>query len=282
MTGSHPLAQMGHQRGQILQPLPQRREVEWEDIEAKEEVLPKSALPHLLLQRAVGGGHHPHIHPQRPLRADALKLPGFQGAEQFRLGFGAQVSHLVEKERALVGQLEPAESPLTGTGERPALVPEHLGLDQVPRDRRAVHRDERPPRPAAGGVNRGGHQLLAGARFAGDEHPSLGGRHPRDEGAHLAHGRAVADEGAPAGQLRVQRAILRPGPVELQCRPHRHQHRFRGERLLQELERSLLHRAHGVGELGLATHHDDRCRPAAIADPDQGLQAVRTGRHQQV
>ena len=45
-----------------------------------------------------------------PLGADPLELAGLERAEQLGLGLRAQVAHLVEEERAAVGQLEPARA----------------------------------------------------------------------------------------------------------------------------------------------------------------------------
>ena len=93
-----------------------------------------------------------------------LQLAGLERAEQLGLRLGAQVADLVEEQRAGVRQLEPSQPALGGAGERAALVPEHLGLDQVAGDGGAVDGDERAAGPPARGVDRGGDQLLAGAR----------------------------------------------------------------------------------------------------------------------
>ena len=66
-----------------------------------------------------------------------------------------------------------------GAGERALHVAEQLALDQLGRDRGAVHLDEGAVAPGRGLVQRARHQLLAGAVLAGDEHP-------RRRRAHLA------------------------------------------------------------------------------------------------
>ena len=181
-----------------------------------------------------------------------------------------------------VRQLEPAQPALGGAGERAALVAEHLRFDQVARDGGAVDGHERAAGPPARRVDRRRRQLLAGAALAGDEHARLGRRHPRDERADLLHRGALAHQRRAPAQLGLQRAVLGPGAVELQRRPHRHQHRLGRERLLQELERAQLDGAHGVGELRLAAHHDDRRAPAALAHAGERLEAVGARRHQQI
>ena len=66
-----------------------------------------------------------------------------------------------------------------GAGERAALVAEQLALDQLGGNRRAVDLDERPRRERALAVDVRGQQLLAGARFAGEQHAGVGPRHLR-------------------------------------------------------------------------------------------------------
>ena len=273
---------MRHQRGQVLEPLAERRQPDGEDVEAEEQVLAKLAVGHRVLQPAVGGGHGADVDPQGALRAQALQVAGLERAEELGLRVGAQVADLVEEEGARVRQLEPAQPALRGPGEGTALVAEHLRFHQIARDGGAVDGHERAAGAPARGMDRRRRQLLSGAALPCEEHPRLGRPHPGDERPHLLHRRALAHERRAPPQLRVQRAILRPRPVELERGAHGHQHRLGGERLLQELEGAELDRAHRVGELGLAAHHDDRRAPAALAQADQRLQPVGTRRHEQV
>ena len=144
-----------------------------EDVEAKEEVLPERAIAYRVLQLPIGGGYHPGVDPKDRLGSDALKLPGLQRAEQLGLSLMAQIPDLVEKERPAVRQLEPSQAALRGTGKGSPFMTEHLGFDEVSRDRGAVDRDERARLAPAGPVNCGRDELLPRARFTGDEYPGL-------------------------------------------------------------------------------------------------------------
>ena len=79
-------------------------------------------------------------------------------------------------------------------GEGAALVAEQLALDQLARDRRHVDGNERTGAALAVIVQRAGHQLLAGARFAVDHHRQVGGGEPGDGAVDLLHRRAAADQ----------------------------------------------------------------------------------------
>src|SRR5689334_6052099 len=102
--------------------------------------------------------------------ADALELPLLNHPQQLALQRQRQLSNLVEKKRSSFGELHFSLLLGHGTGERPSLVAEQLAFEELVPERRAVDRDEGPPRAAAVGVNRPGRQLFAGARLADDEH----------------------------------------------------------------------------------------------------------------
>src|SRR5260370_170117 len=116
----------------------------------------------------------------RPVPAHPLDGLLLESAQHLSLGLEAHVADLVEEEGALIGQLELAAPPRHRAGERAALVPEQLGLDQLLRDRRAVHLDEGPVAPRGERVDGAGHQLLARAVLALDEHAPARGRRDRD------------------------------------------------------------------------------------------------------
>src|SRR5205814_2273588 len=67
-------------------------------------------------------------------------------------------------------------------------------LEQVRRDRAAVHAEERLLRARSDGVHRLRDDLLAGAALTGDEHGHVGVLDAIDDRVYLAHRRARADE----------------------------------------------------------------------------------------
>src|SRR5262249_16685656 len=97
-----------------------------------------------------------------------------------------------------VGLLELADAAAVGAGEGALLVAEQLALQQRLRDGRAVDGEKRRLGPGAVLVEGAGHQLLAGAALAGDEHGHVLVGHPADGLVDVAHGRAAADDGVAA------------------------------------------------------------------------------------
>src|SRR6185437_12512171 len=102
--------------------------------------------------------------------ADSLDLLCLDRAQQLGLRLWTEITDFIQKQRAAVGELEPADAAVGRASERAALVAEHLALHQIARDGRAVHAHERAFAPRTAGVDRRRHELLTRARFAGDEH----------------------------------------------------------------------------------------------------------------
>src|SRR5262249_26477136 len=87
-----------------------------------------------------------------------------------------QETNLVEEEHPAVGRLEQASLGVARVGERTALEPEELGFEERLGNGGTVNIDQRPCRPGAPPVYRGGEQTLAGTSLAEDQN---GGRPSR-------------------------------------------------------------------------------------------------------
>ena len=110
------------------------------------------------------------------------------------MGQGGHVADLVKEQRPVPALLELADPLAIGSREGPALVAEHLALQQVFGDGGAVDRPERPRGAAAVVVDGPSHQFLAGAGLAKDQHRYVLGGDPADSLVDLLHGGAAADE----------------------------------------------------------------------------------------
>src|SRR5690349_24024464 len=115
-------------------------------------------------------------------------------------------------------QLEASDPRLRGARECAPLVPEHLALDKILWNRRAIHPHERLVASWTGVVNRARHQLLAGARLAGDKHAGVS---RRDAGDHLPdafHRRTVANHLPRKAELGTKLSCHTPRLAQLQSR----------------------------------------------------------------
>ena len=195
------------QRRDVFLALAQRRQAQADDVEAMEQVFAERAGLDPLLQVLVRGGDDAHVAAHRVVAADAIELAVGEHAQQARLQVERHVADLVEEERAAVGLLEAAAARGLRAGEGAALVAEQLGLEQVLRDRRGVDRDERAAGARAVLVQGVGDQLLAGARFAGDQHRDDALAQPADGAEHVLHRRRLAED---LRHLRGRRLGLAP------------------------------------------------------------------------
>ena len=114
-----------------------------DDVQAEEQVLAELAVGDRLLEVAVGGGDDADVDADVLLAAEARELAVLQHLQELGLQREAHVADLVEEHRAVVGELELARLLLDGAGEGAALEAEQLRLEQLGRQRGAVHLDER-------------------------------------------------------------------------------------------------------------------------------------------
>ena len=116
--------EVGDEQRDILEPLTQGRQVDLDHIESVEEVFAEPILLDLLLQALVRGGHHANIHLQALMTADPFESLLLEDPEQLGLHRLRNVADLVQEDRPLVGQLEPALAAGIGRGKRSLLVAE--------------------------------------------------------------------------------------------------------------------------------------------------------------
>ena len=134
------------------------------------------------------GRQQAHVHRLFGMGADRAHRALLDRAQQLDLHRQRQLADLVEEQGAAVGRLEQAFLVGAGAGEAALAVAEELALHQLGRDRAAVDRHERPGRARAQAVDVARDDLLAGARFAVDEHRRLVARELFGLGAQLHEG----------------------------------------------------------------------------------------------
>src|SRR6185503_15956652 len=111
--------------------------------------------------------------------AHALELLFLEDAQELGLQVGRDLADLVQQERAAVGELEATLAHLVRAGEGAALVTEELRLEQLLRQRRAVHADERTVLARAVLVDVVRDALFARSALAGDQDRALRARDAR-------------------------------------------------------------------------------------------------------
>src|ERR1700745_3958638 len=75
---------------------------------------------------------------RRSRASQSLKFPLLQNAQQFWLQVERDISDFIEKQRASIGQLEPAALLRDRASERASLVTKKLALEQTARNSSAI------------------------------------------------------------------------------------------------------------------------------------------------
>ncbi len=205
------------------------------------------------------------------MAADAVEVAVRQHAQKSGLKIKWHVPDLVEEQGAVLGLLEAAAPHGLGAGEGAALVAEQLRFQQVLRDRRGVQGDEGLLRAWAVLVQRARHELLAGARFARDQHGHVRLRQAADGAEHLLHRRRMAQD---LGRLGGQRLDAGFAQALFESAPDQRHRLVDVEWLGQVIEGAALERGHR--RIQVREGGDDDDRQAGMAGLD-GLQQVDAG-----
>src|SRR6266852_84252 len=137
------LQEVAEQQRNLGGQLAQRRHVDGENVQAIVEVFAQPPGLDGLVDVHVGGCQHAYVNLHQVPPTETRVLVILKHMQQLGLQVRAHLRNLVKKNRALVGQLELAGLGADGAGERALLVAEELRLEQLPRQSRAVHLNER-------------------------------------------------------------------------------------------------------------------------------------------
>ena len=118
------------ERGNVFLVIAQRRNVDGHDVQAVVEVLAERAFFERGAEVAVGGGDQAHVHLVRFRSAQALELAVLQHAQKLHLNGAGHVADFVEKQRALIGQLEFPRLGSRRAGKRALFVAEEFAFEQ--------------------------------------------------------------------------------------------------------------------------------------------------------
>src|SRR5260370_24889357 len=175
------LREVPHQERNIPLPFPQGRNVDWKNIQAKEEIGPELLLAHHRFPITVRRGNRTCIRSKRARASQPFEFPLLQDAEQFGLQFERNLSYFVQENRAAIGHFEAPNALRDRSCERAFLVSEQLAFQQTCRNGRAAELDERLGAPRAKVMNGACNQFLTGTGVSIDEH----GRVSRSDRLHL-------------------------------------------------------------------------------------------------
>ena len=154
----------------VFTPLAQRRQIHRGDAQAVVQVFAKLALFAQVQQIHLGGGHHAAVDGNEGVGAQAFEHTLLQHAQQLDLHGHGHALDFIEEQRATAGMFQLANAPLARAGEGPGFVAKHFAVEKRVGQPAAVDGHKVALAAWAGFVQAAGHQLLAGAGLAVDQH----------------------------------------------------------------------------------------------------------------
>ena len=262
-----------------------RRDVDPQHVQAVVEVLAEGAFGDLVEEVALGGGDDADVGLDGRGAADALEDFLLDRPQQFRLLRQGDVVNVVEIEGAAFGQIEAAFAALVGAGEGALLVPVKLALDELRGKERAAGLDEGEAVAVGAAMDDAGHQVLAHAGLAAQEHVGVGAGADLDHVLDAIHRRRAADDQAVdvgAGSGAAGAAPGGGGRCRRSIRAKQREDVLVAERLGDEIEGPQPHRLDGHRDAAVGGHHHHfHAGQRPLLDPLQQFDAVQV-RHFQV
>ena len=257
---SEPADAVVDQQGEVFLPLTQRRKGKRHHAQPVIEVLPEPPALDLGFQVPVRRGDDPGVRLEPVAAAHPLELALLQDPQQFDLGGRRELAHFIEEERAAVGQFEPSPVGLDRVRERASFVAEQFAFDHPLREGVAEDGHEGLVPPGTAVVEGVGHQFLARAAFAEDQHRGLGVGDLEDLLADALHGRGPSHdvlESIPGVQLVLQRPVLPDDALPVQDLFDLRRELLLVHGFLEYVVRAFLHGGHGEVHGPGFRHQDD-------------------------
>src|ERR1700722_4891149 len=131
-------------------------------VQPEKEVLSESASRDLFGEDRVGCRDYPRIHATRLRRSDPFHLADFEYSQKLRLQIHWHIRDLVEKQRATIGEFEPAYAIHLRVGKRALHVTEELALKNSFGQSARIHRHHRPAMAKRNGMERSRDHFFSG------------------------------------------------------------------------------------------------------------------------
>src|SRR5688572_9104161 len=178
----------------VVSALAQRRQLNLDGVESKQEILAKPSLGHFSMQVSIRRRQQTHIHLLRLRRSDSLKITRLQHTQQLRLQVQRYVSNLVEKQRTAVRELETSDTIALRISKRTTHVSKQFAFENTFRKSTSVQRNQRLRAARRYRVKDAGDHLFTSTVLAGDEHVGVRWSNALDEIQHCLHRRRLRND----------------------------------------------------------------------------------------
>ena len=124
------LQEMVDEERDVLPSLPQRGKRNGDDVEAVVKVLSEQTRPPGLFKIPMGRREDSHVRLEGGVRSQSLKLLLLKDSEELDLSARGEVADLIEKDRAPIGLLKPADPSLEGSCESALLMSKEFAFEE--------------------------------------------------------------------------------------------------------------------------------------------------------
>ena len=131
MPAYESLAEMIHQRNDVVSSIPQRRQMYRYDFEPIKQIVSELSIFNHRLQRTIRCGDQANVYLDRLVVADSCDLVLFQYPKQLNLGAHRHIAYFIQEQRTAIGILKSSFSICDCIGERATDVTEHLAFHQI-------------------------------------------------------------------------------------------------------------------------------------------------------
>ncbi len=122
---------MVRQEVDVLAPVTQRRDMDLDGIQAKQQVLAKSSGGSLRVHIGIRSCKHSHVDAPGRGRSDALKISRFENAQKLGLQIERYVRNLIQEQRAAVREFESPHAICSRVGKCALYVPKQLAFEHA-------------------------------------------------------------------------------------------------------------------------------------------------------
>src|SRR5579862_5358934 len=173
----HPLGKNFHEmtckQRYVFRAIPQRRQSDWKNMEAIEQIAPESIFRNQLLQVLVRRHYQAHIYTLCLRTSKPLEFRFLQDTQKLGLQLKRDIADLIEEESSGVRSLKASDTPDNRTGESSSLMSEQLALQEAKRNCRTIELHEWTIPPSAVLMNCVRDQFLPRSGFSFDQHGGI-------------------------------------------------------------------------------------------------------------
>src|ERR1700739_1055132 len=135
---------MHRQSRNIFSPLTQGRQMDFDRIQAKQEVLAKLSCLARILKVGIGRRDNADVDLSAAGRAHAFHFSRLDNPQKLRLLPKRHIANFIEENCSVIGQFKTPNPICSRIGERPFYVTEQLALENTVSETASIYRDQGP------------------------------------------------------------------------------------------------------------------------------------------